>query len=169
MPGNPRVQPVMAAADGKLWLWGGFAGRHDGKEPSLELAGLVYDPAKDKWSEIQGPATPEGEKVATGGGAAATLSDGRIAVAGGVNKDIFLDALKNQAPDYLLHPIAWYRFNPRIFIFDPASGKWTAGNPDAMNARAGASMIAGDNNDLYLFGGELKPRIRTPRTLHVVL
>lgn len=169
MPGNPRVQPVMAAADGKLWLWGGFAGRHDGKEPSLELGGLVYDPVKDKWSEIQGPATPEGEKVATGGGAAATLSDGRIAVAGGVNKDIFLDALKNQAPDYLLHPIAWYRFNPRIFIFDPASGKWTAGNPDAMNARAGASMIAGDNNDLYLFGGELKPRIRTPRTLHVVL
>ncbi len=167
MPGNPRVQPVMAASDGKLYLWGGFAGRHDGHEPTLELDGLVYDPAKNKWSEVEGPATTEGVKIATGGAAATTLTDGRIAVAGGVNKDVFLAALINQAPDYLLHPIAWYNFNPRILVFDPKTGAWTVGQPDPMNARAGANMIAGDNNDFYLFGGELKPRIRTPRTLNI--
>lgn len=167
IPGNPRVQPVMAASEGKLYLWGGFAGRHDGKEPTLELGGLVYDPAKNKWSEISGPVLADGENIATGGGAATTLSDGRIAVAGGVNKDVFLSALINQAPDYLLHPIAWYKFNPRILIFDPKTGNWTIGEPDAMNARAGASIIPGENNDVYLFGGELKPRIRTPHTLHL--
>ncbi len=167
MPGNPRVQPVMAAADGKLYLWGGFAGRHDGHEPSLELDGLVYDPAKNKWNEVEGPALPDGTKISTGGAAATTITDGRIAVAGGVNKDVFLAALVNQAPDYLNHPIAWYNFNSRILVFDPKTGKWSVGQPDAMNARAGAAMVAGDSNNFYLFGGELKPRIRTPRTLNI--
>lgn len=166
MPGNPRVQPVMAASGSKLYIFGGFAGRHDGDEPTLELGGLVYDTATRRWSETAGPVTPDGESIATGGGAAATLSDGRIAIAGGVNKDIFLAALIDQAPDYLLHPIGWYKFNARILVFDPATGRWTVSEPDAMNARAGASLIAGDDSDFYLFGGELKPRIRTNQTIH---
>lgn len=172
MPGNPRVQPVMAtgvAPSGEkcLYLWGGFAPRHDGKEPTLELDGLRYSPAGDKWEHIPGPADSSGNAVATGGGAACTLSDGRIAVAGGVNKDVFLGALRNQAPDYLMHPVEWYRFNPDIFIFDPSTMQWhiAAGTPDA--ARAGAAMVAGNNRDIYLTGGELKPRIRTSQTLHV--
>ncbi len=166
MPGNPRVQPVMAATGGKLYLWGGFAGRFAGHEPTLELDGLVYDPESNKWSAIQGPVTDDGVKVSTGGGAAATLADGRIAVAGGVNKDVFLSALIDQAADYLLHPIPWYGLNPRVFVFDPASGRWSADAPDAMTARAGASMLP-DRNGFYLFGGELKPRIRTSQTIHV--
>lgn len=160
MPGNPRVQPVMAASGGKLYLWGGFAGKHDGKDATLETAGLCYDPAKNKWTEL--PA-PTGD-VSLGGGVAVALADGRIAAAGGVNKDIFLAALQNQAPDYLLHPIDWYRFNQQIFIYDPASSTWSvaASTPDA--ARAGAAMWVGSDG-LYLYGGELKPRIRTSETL----
>ncbi|MCM1292521.1 MAG: cyclically-permuted mutarotase family protein [Bacteroides sp.] len=172
LPGNPRVQPVMAAAraaNGEqcLYLWGGFAGRHGKHEPTLELGGLRYSPTKDKWTVIAGPTDAAGEPLSVGGGAAVTLSDGRIAVAGGVNKDIFIEALRNQAPDYLQHPIEWYRFNPNVLVFDPTTETWTVATvtPDA--ARAGAAMVAGTNADIYLMGGELKPRIRTAQTLHV--
>lgn len=166
MPGNPRVQPAMAASDGKLYLWGGFAGRHDGHEPTLELDGLCFDPATGKWIEIAGPKNARGEAVATGGGVAATLESGIIAVAGGVNKDVFLSALINQAPDYLNHPIAWYAFNPTVYYFNPATSEWTIGPTDPLQARAGAAAVA-KGSDLILIGGELKPRIRTNQTITV--
>lgn len=172
MPGNPRVQPVMAAAEAPsgetcLYLWGGFAPRHDGKEPTLELEGLRYSPSKNKWTAIDGPADNDGVPLSVGGGAACTLSDGRIAVAGGVNKDIFLDALRHQAPDYLMHPAEWYRLNPNILVFDPAVEQWSVETTDPGAARAGASMVAGPDHDLYILGGEIKPRIRTAETLYI--
>jgi len=172
MPGNPRVQPVMTAgktASGEtcLYLWGGFAPRHNGNEPTLETAGLRYSPKKDKWYPLPAPTTDDGEPISLGGGTACTLTNGTIAACGGVNKDIFLDALRNQAPDYLQHPTPWYRFNGRVLHFHPASETWNAFEPDPAAARAGAAMIAGPDNDFFLTGGELKPRIRTAETLHI--
>ena len=174
MPGNPRVQPVMAAAkspDGNtsIYLWGGFAGRHGKYEPTLELQGLRYDPKKDKWHKIDGPKDCYGEALSVGGGCACTVTDGRIAVIGGVNKDIFLSALQNQAPDYLQHPVEWYRFNPNILTFNPATEEWTVEENTSDAARAGASIVAGGNNDIFILGGEIKPRIRTAQTLHLNL
>lgn len=164
MPGNSRVQPVMAASGGKLYLWSGFAGKHDGKDATLNVDGLCYDPATNKWSAL--PTPPE--DLCLAGGAAVALPDGRIAVAGGVNKDVFLAALQNQAPDYLFHPIDWYKFNPNALIYNPADASWQilATTPDA--ARAGAALY-NVGNALYLYGGELKPRIRTSETLRIDL
>lgn len=174
MPGNPRVQPAMAAAkdaNGEvcLYLWGGFAGKHDGKQATLETDGLKYTPSKGKWSELPAPVDAQGNPISTGGGTAATMTDGRIAVAGGVNKEVFLEALRNQAPDYLQHPIEWYRFNDNVLLFNPATGTWSIDGTDKNAARAGAVMIADQNNGFYLIGGELKPRIRTAETLHITL
>lgn len=170
MPGNPRVQPVMASgkdSDGKdrLWLWGGFAGRYEGHEPTLELGGLCYDPQKNKWTAVAPLVDASGEAVSTGGGSAATLSDGRIAIVGGVNKTVFIEALRNQAPDYLMHPVSWYGFNGSVILYDPATGKSEALAPNPDAARAGASMVALEDDKIFLCGGELKPRIRTSETL----
>jgi len=168
MPGNPRVQPVMAATNGLLYLWGGFAGKHNGKKATIDLDGLCYDPATNKWRKLPAPENADGEAVFLGGGTATTLSNGLIAATGGVNKDIFLEAIQNQAPDYLQHPIPWYRFNQKVLIFDPNSEQWSIAESTPDTARAGASAIAGPNADLYIFGGELKPRIRTSETLHLL-
>ncbi len=174
MPGNPRVQPVMAAArdaDGEecLYIFGGFAGRHGSHEPSLELDGLKYKPSTRKWHRLDGPATASGDPVSVGGGAACTLRCGKIAVCGGVNKDVFIEALRNQAPDYLDHDPQWYRFNPYTFIFDPASESWSVALEDAAaTARAGAALFPGTDCDLYVYGGELKPRVRTSETTHII-
>lgn len=161
MPGNPRVQPTSAIASGKLYVWGGFAGKHNGKEATLELGGIAYDFTSGKWSEVEGPVDNEGIPLSVGGGCAATFTDGRVLVCGGVNKDIFLNALQNQAPDYLQHPIEWYRFNPYILLFDSMKGKWSVLGESPLCARAGALLLNYGPDRALLFGGELKPRVRT--------
>ena len=173
MPGNPRVQPVMAVgrhASGEecLYVFGGFAARHDGHEPTLELNGLCYVPSSGKWLKVAGPHTPEGKPLAVGGGAACTLTGGDIAVCGGVNKDIFIEALRKQAPDYLTHEPSWYRFNPYTVVFHPATSSWSVAyaQPEA-TARAGAAIFVGTHNDFYLYGGELKPRVRSSELSHL--
>lgn len=169
-PGNPRVQPVMAAAkDGKVYLFGGFAGKGENRPASLNTDGLVYEPAKGKWSQVAGPCDAEGNDVSLGGGAMTVLADGRFVAGGGVNKDIFLEALRNQAPDYLEHPISWYRFNPTLYLFDPASGSWTIGPSDPGFARAGAAIVSLPDDTVVVSGGELKPRIRSNQTASVKL
>lgn len=175
MPGNPRVQPVMAAgvnASGEtcLYLFGGFAGRHGKHEPTVELGGLCYTPSTNKWHAVNGPLAPQGTPLAVGGGAVCTLSSGKIAVCGGVNKDVFLEALRNQAPDYLSHEPEWYRFNHCTLLFDPATESWLEplGTATA-TARAGASVFPGKDNSFYIYGGELKPRVRSSETSHISL
>lgn len=160
MPGLPRVQPVMAASNGKLYVWGGFFNSPDVKEVHTE--GLCYDPASNAWSALPAPAPG----VTLSGGSAATLADGRIVACGGVNRQIFLDAITCQAADYLLHPAEWYQFNPNLYIFHPATLAWTAlARPEL--ARAGAA-VAVSPEGVLLMGGELKPRVRTPRTVIIL-
>ena len=161
MPGNPRVQPVMAAANGMLYVWGGFAGKGPGRDASLETDGVAFNPRNKKWTKVAGPVDYKGNEVSTGGGVAATLPDGRIVVAGGVNKDVFLDALRNQAPDYLSHPAEWYRFNDLVFIFDPATQRWNISQRNESAARAGAGIAVTPEGEVIISGGEIKPRIRT--------
>lgn len=167
-PGNPRVQPVIAGStnakgEPRLYLWGGFAGKGENREASLETDGFEFNPSSGKWKAIAGPQTEDGEAISTGGGIACVLPDGRIVVTGGVNKDVFLGALRNQPADYLSHPIDWYRFNARVLVFDPKKGKWEIAANDSETARAGAAAAVTPDGEVLLIGGELKPRIRTPK------
>lgn len=171
-PGNPRVQPVLAAsaATGKtlLYMWGGFAGRGEGREPSLNTDGLCFNPSNGHWSSLPAPVDAAGEALSTGGGTAVTLPSGDIMVMGGVNKDVFLAALINQAPDYLSHPVEWYRFNSVVSVFSPKTGKWHIVDQTDAAARAGAvSTLTADGGEVLLIGGEIKPRIRTADILAI--
>lgn len=165
-PGNPRVQPVLAAsdADGRpaLYLWGGFAGKGPGREATLDCDGWRYDIGRRKWTPLPAPLGPDGKPLSLGGGVAVTLPDGRILACGGVNADIFLQALRCQAPDYLSHPAEWYSFNPHVVIYSPATATWTIADTGRGTARAGASATLTPQGDaVVVTGGEIKPRIRT--------
>ena len=59
----------------------------------------------------------------------------------------------------MTHPVAWYRFNPYICVYQ--KGKWHIAGKEQIAARAGASL-AKYGHDVYLIGGELKPGVRTP-------
>lgn len=165
-PGNPRVQPVIGGyenpdGNGYLYIWGGFSPKGENREATLNTDGLRYDIKKAIWKKVNGPTVNNGEEVSLGGGTLATLTDGRMVITGGVNKDIFLNALRNQAPDYLTHPIEWYKFNPIIFIFNPGKELWETWDMTQNTARAGAGTTVIGKNSVIVVGGELKPRIRT--------
>ncbi len=156
IPGLPRIQPVMASAGGKLYIWGGF---YAGEPKTVHTTGLAYDPASDTWAELPAPAPG----LTLSGGVALSPDGQHIVCTGGVNRQIFLDAITDQAPDYLLHPIAWYKFNGTTYIFDTATLTWsTPGTYNPDHARAGAATALLPDGTILLIGGELKPRVRTP-------
>ena len=162
MPGSPRVQPVCAAQDGNLYVWGGFAPAAEGREASLSVDGYKYSPQTKEWTPVATPVDEEGNLVSLGGGAATPFGDGRILCVGGVNKDIFLKALQGiyAGKEYLSHPAEWYRFNRNLMLYHPQTDEWTVLGKYKQGARAGAALVSQDGCH-YIINGELKPGIRT--------
>lgn len=157
------VQPVAFATADKLYLWGGF-------NPQTLLAppdGCSLDLNTLEWSAA--PSIPDGGTFV--GATGVTLPDGTFAVAGGVNRSIFERALRNTPEDripYLSHEPAWYKFRKEIFVFDPDSMQWSTIGSFEETALAGPGMTArGDS--IIVSGGELKPGVRSPRTISLNL
>lgn len=165
LPGNPRVQPVCAAYNNKVYTWGGFYA--NGTESEVHTDGYSYDVKSGKVVGIPAPRSVEGCEMTLAGGIAWTYGS-TIYATGGVNKDIFLDAISGRynlvrQKDYLLQPISWYRFSGNMYRFDAKNGKWLNTTfADKALARAGAQVVATPLG-IYYIGGELKPAVRTPQ------
>lgn len=95
MIGEPRVQPVCAAYDGKLYVWGGFY--QNGKSSIVATSGLRYQLQDKCWNSLPAPRNGEGKELTLTGATAmlAVNPDGeaQIICAGGVDRDIFWDAI----------------------------------------------------------------------------
>lgn len=162
-PGHIRQQPAVLAAEGKLYLAGGFV--FDKTEGECHLAGdiLVYDPATGEWA-VEAPLPPDGEGNARClvGGTGVSIN-GRLFLTGGVNAAIFKAAVEGKGPsDYMRRPAAWYRFNSDILIYEIRRKSWrTIPNVEGMN-RAGGALLH-HNGTLIMVCGELKPGIRSPQ------
>lgn len=160
---EPLVQPVAFAAEGKLFLWGGF-------NPGTLLApdsGHCLDLESLQWGSA--PAIPDGGTFV--GAAGATLPDGRLVVVGGVNRAIFERALRNTPEDripYLSHKPSWYHFRDELLIYDGKRQKWTSVGVSPDLAIAGPGIAWGPAG-LYVSGGELKPGVRSNKTMLVNL
>lgn len=165
MPGSARVQPVAAALDGKLYVWGGFYANGDRSE--VHTDGSCMNIATGKWTSLAAPKSVEGSEMTLAGGIAWTFN-GKIYATGGVNKDIFLDAISGRyelvkQSDYLNQPISWYRFSGNLYEYDVLSEAWVKTRfADKGLARAGAQMVVTQKGCFYI-GGELKPALRTPQ------
>ena len=173
IPGNPRTQPVCAAqrnssGEVAVYLWGGFAGKGEGRDASLEVGGYCFSPSSGKWTPLPPPTDETGETVSLGGGGAVAWGNSLILCAGGVNKDIFLSALQNQAPDYMFHPAEWYRLNTRLLAYNTINSQWQVVTSSSLLARAGAALVA-CNGYFFCINGELKPGVRTPIISRVTL
>ena len=156
---TPLVQPVAYAREGKLFLWGGFnPGTLEVSEQGWCLENGVWSPA---------PAIPDGGTFV--GATGATLPDGRLAVVGGVNREIFAKALHNGPEDripYLSQEPAWYRFRQAVYVFDGTAWKQVAEDPFCALAGPGAAAW---RDGLLVAGGECKPGVRSPRIFHIKL
>ena len=90
-PGEERrVQPVLVAQAGKVWLFGGYD--PEGAE-FVFSEGYVYDPTTEMWRTIAGPVDATGEPLLAAGGAAVAWGGDSIVCFGGVNAAVFTEAL----------------------------------------------------------------------------
>lgn len=160
---EPFVQPVAFASAGRLYVWGGF----DPAERRVADHGYCCDPATGRWERIAG--LPDGGTMT--GSAGVKLADGRLLVAGGVDRAIFSAALglpADQMRDYLSQPPAATRFRNVLWLFDPTTGAWSQAGISGRAARAGAALVAMSEGAVML-GGETRPGIRTPRVWRIDL
>lgn len=165
IPGAPRVQPVAAAYNNRLYVWGGFYA--DGEQSKVHTDGYVYDVNAKEWGALAAPRSADGEEMTLSGGIA--WADGNhLYATGGVNRTIFLDAISGryecvEKNDYLKQPIDWYKFSGNLYVFDAVAGQWlTTTFANQALARAGAQVVP-TALGVYYIGGELKPALRTPQ------
>lgn len=165
IPGAPRVQPVAAAYNDKLYVWGGFYA--DGEQSKVHTDGYVYDINAKEWGALSAPRSVDGEEMTLSGGIAWADGD-HLYATGGVNRTIFLDAISGRyecvkKDDYLKQPIDWYKFSGNLYVFDAVAGQWlTTTFANQALARAGAQAVP-TTFGVYYIGGELKPALRTPQ------
>lgn len=165
IPGAPRVQPVAAAYNDKLYVWGGFYA--DGEQSKVHTDGYVYDVNAKEWGALSAPHSVDSEEMTLSGGIAWADGD-HLYATGGVNRTIFLDAISGRyecvkKDDYLKQPIDWYKFSGNLYVFDAVAGQWlTTTFANQALARAGAPAVPTPLG-VYYIGGELKPALRTPQ------
>ena len=165
-PGGARSQPVVAALDGKLYVFGGLQKDAAGVLQLINDA-HVYDPAQKAWQKLPTRA-PLGLV-----GATAFVHGERIYLIGGSNSPIFNgyfqdysaagdDEARKQAVmrAYFDQPAPDYFFNTTVFSYEPHSNQWHNEGPWPFSGRAGAAVSArGDT--VMVANGEIKPGLRT--------
>lgn len=157
------VQPVTMVSNGHLLVWGGFD--PEGKRASSTCWDIDLR---------SGECTESGQVPGGGtftGATLVTLDDGRAAVIGGTHRETFnrgLNARGKQKEDYMSMPAGDYRFNRKIWIFNPIGKSWSVPVESGRTALAGAGCVC-DSKYLYIIGGETKPGVRTPQTWRIPL
>ena len=188
-PGIPRVQPVMAgiknAERNYVYLLGGFFGGDKFHLPKMAKDVYRYCVEDSTWEKVGEQIDPDTQKpFSLAGAVAMPLQNRYILCMGGVNYDIFLNAITTQyninfnrlltdeekkqknnafSKIYMIQPIAYYKFNPECRIFDTKTNRWQTIDVTQNAARAGATLVF-ENDTFYLVQGELKPGVRTPIT-----
>ena len=157
-----RYQPISGILDGKMTIWGGFLPKSQNDTARLCLDGFTCG---GKITKRTIPVDERKESIALSGSASVQYGWNKIFAIGGVCKDIFLIEFNHPNSTYLRHPIAWYRFNPHILLFD--RNKWKILGTSKLTARAGASLAI-KRRDIYVIGGEVKPGIRTASVLKII-
>ena len=152
---EPMVQPIAAVYGDRLYVWGGF-------DPAKKRAadyGFRY--CDGEWRRIAG--LPDGGTAV--GSTAVQDENGMMLVVGGVNREVFDNALAMPAEksrEYLSQPVEYYRFRSEIYIFDPETESWSAPIVStSAAARAGAAAVLSKTHGIVIIDGEAKPGIRS--------
>ncbi|EEZ06861.1 Bme15 [Brucella ceti M490/95/1] len=164
---------AMAAAGGKIFAFSGNGkATPDAKSPIIFDTAYVYDPGSDGWSKLD-TQTP----VGLSGAKAVGLADGRIAIFGGYNKELFDKYLadvgaidKDKEPEayrklvdsYMGMKPEAYRWNDEVLVYDPAGNNWGSLGANPFLPNCDPAMATMGEGDFLLVSGEIKPGLRTP-------
>ncbi|MUJ65552.1 N-acetylneuraminate epimerase [Brucella abortus] len=164
---------AMAAAGGKIFAFSGNGkATPDAKSPIIFDTAYVYDPGSDGWSKLD-TQTP----VGLSGANAVGLADGRIAIFGGYNKELFdkyladvgaidkdkePEAYRNLVDSYMGMKPEAYRWNDEVLVYDPAGNNWGSLGANPFLPNCDPAMATMGEGDFLLVSGEIKPGLRTP-------
>lgn len=193
-----RIQPVLFNSQGNLYLFGGFRPANGEEPPYMQAKGyrLSLERQPLEWEEVANDPTVELSNGArkllfVGSTVASDPRDGAVYLAGGVDWDIFQEALNREYREgqarsaaepneqllaqfdearkaYLSQSPKTYRFMPALLKFQPQSAEWEVVTEDPAFATAGA-VLSVQEGVAYLVGGELKPRLRTPNIWRIAI
>lgn len=170
--GPAPSQPAAAVAGGKLYVFSGSGNAsEDATSPIIFDTVSRYDPQADAWEKLE-TTTPAGLL----GASAVALQDGRIAIFGGYNKELFDKYLADvTAIDKEADPDAWdevvnsymgmkpedYRWNDMVLVYDPESNSWGDLGQDPALPNTGSAVVETAPGSFLIVNGEIKPGLRT--------
>ena len=159
---EPLVQPLALVSGNRLYVWGGY-------NPVLKTCpteGWFLDLRDGSWHPA--PGIPDGGTFV--GSTGVVDDEGRLVVFGGVDRDIFQNAIQGRyGDDYTTWPAGTYQFRQDIWRFDPMAVKWQHLGSTGHAARAGAAGCFTRDGDLLIAGGEIKPTVRTTSVVLIAL
>ncbi|PJG83704.1 N-acetylneuraminate epimerase [Caviibacterium pharyngocola] len=168
-PGGPRNQPVAAAVDGKLYVFGGFTNT-DVADNQLINDAYSYNPADNTWTKLE----TRSPRAATG--ATGVADKNKVYFVGGVNEEIWNglfqdvkaageDEAKKKAVFDAYFNLRYqdFFFSSDIVSYEPATNTWRNEGHFPYSGRAGAAVELKDNKILVV-NGELKAGLRTAST-----
>lgn len=170
-PGPAPSQPAAAVSNGSLFVFSGMGLPGPGAMAPVVFESVHrYDPSADRWTRIE-TRTPAGFL----GASALSLPDGRIALIGGFNKEVFdrhqADIAAIGPEDAVARRTAItrfmsmrpedYRWNDRVWAYDPAANLWQDLGPNPFPPNAGAAVAYPALDRFVIVNGEIKPGLRT--------
>lgn len=186
-PGEARLQPAAAVQNNAtgpcFYIAGGYAPATAEVRAKVHTDGLLYDPKRNEWRKTAA-IVPHGrsESMALVGAQAVSSGCAHIVFVGGVNKQVFEDALNRpfeierlkNADDaenvlskltlaqneYLRHDAAWYHFNNELLIYHTITDTWVTESQSPLLARAGAGLVK-SGKEWIVIDGESKPGVRS--------
>jgi cyclically-permuted mutarotase family protein len=189
-PGPARLQPVVvaqnAAEETRLYLFSGSSFPEDQEDPTICTDGLEYSPKTQQWHKISQIAPDGMEPISLHGGSGIAQGMNHILFIGGVNRDLFGEAWKQERQgklalengdtaayekftgwkaSYLSHSPLWYQFNKQVLVYHTLTDSWTVGAEYPYPAPAGA-QLASWKGGWAIISGETMPGIRSPKVYH---
>ena len=178
-----RAKFNASAAKLELVVFGGFSPVADNQSAKVNQDVWSYDVLTQEWKRTNAAFPSEESRNSLSGGVGAVVQDSLILLLGGVNQQVFEDAinrnfqlsktdknatdtlsqrLRTEAAKYMHHPAEWYRFNDEVWLYNGSSETWKSLGKFTQAALAGASIVANEGA-IYIVNGEIKPGIRTPK------
>lgn len=172
-PGPVMNSSAAVASKGKIYIFGGNGKLTPDAESAIIFDSVyVYDLKVDCWNTV-----PTQTPVGLSGAKAFSLPDGRIAIAGGYNKQLF-DGFLAQVAALDRHPDAdakqilfnaymgmqpeAYQWNSQLLCYDPDLNEWSSFGDNPFLPNCDSSLVEINPFDFLLLSGEIKPGLRTP-------
>ncbi|MRX37165.1 YjhT family mutarotase [Aminobacter sp. MDW-2] len=178
---GPATNGAAAAVSGsRIFVFSGNGkATAEAKSPVIFDTVYAYDTVADGWSKLD-TTTP----VGLSGARALALTDGRIALVGGYNKELFDKYLADvAATDKETNPEGFrklvesymsmeprdYRWNAKLLAYDPSANSWSSLGDSPSLPNCDAAVVAEGDDAFTLISGEIKPGLRTPEVKKVTI